>query len=366
MVGRLASGATVARVNEQVSVMAKAWAADDPARNHDRGARAVSDFRYRMENAGTNGLVLFAIVASVVLLAAVNVAHLLLARAITRGPEVALRLALGARRAVLARQLLVENFVLCALSLLAGIAVAAGTAALLPRLMVSEPAMLVQLGSGATAFQIDWRVFSFASVMALATMLLLALVPLRQVSQPELLPAVQAGAVTRTDARAPMARRAAIWLQIAISFALLVSTGTLVRSFLNTRLQPIGLTREQVLLAWTQEPEPEMRDAIVTRMGALPGVEDVAYAIRSPLSLSEGGIAVHALLPSHPELRLPIEIKFNAVSRDFLNVTGTRIVRGRGFGGTDGQDGPAVVVINQTMAQKYWPGQDPIGQVVTI
>src|SRR5206468_1608098 len=106
------------------------------------------------------------------------------------------------------------------------------------------------------------------------TMLLLALVPLRQVSRSELLPSVQAGAVTRTDARAPMARRAAIWLQIAISFALLVSMGTLVRSFLNTRLQPLGLTRDQVLLAWTQEPEPEMRDAIVTRMRALPGVED--------------------------------------------------------------------------------------------
>jgi len=139
-----------------------------------------------------------------------------------------------------------------------------------------------------------------------------------------------------------------------------------VRSFLNTRLRPLGLTRDQVLLAWTQEPEPEMRDAIVARMKALPGVESVAYAIRSPLSLSEMGIAVHALLPSHPEIRLPIEIKFNAVSRDFLNLTGTRIVRGRGFGATDGQDDSAVLIINQTMAQKYWPGQDPIGQVVKI
>jgi len=92
----------------------------------------------------------------------------------------------------------------------------------------------------------------------------------------------------------------------------------------------------------------------------------VAYAIRSPLSLSEMGIAVHALLPSHPELRLPIEIKFNAVSRNFLNVTGTRIVRGRGFANSDGQDDPAVVIINQAMGQKYWPSQDPIGQIVNI
>jgi predicted permease len=202
--------------------------------------------------------------------------------------------------------------------------------------------------------------------MALATMLLLALVPLRQVSRPELLAAVQAGAVTHTESRAPMARRAAIWLQIAISFALLVSTGALVRSFLNTRTQSIGLTRNQVLLAWTQDPEPDMRNEIVARLKALPGVERVAYAIRAPLSLSEGGITVKVLLPSHPELRDPIEIKFNSVSPGFLDVTGTRVIRGRGFTQADDQNGPPVVLINQAMAQKYWPGQSPIGKVVKL
>jgi predicted permease len=202
--------------------------------------------------------------------------------------------------------------------------------------------------------------------MALATMLLLALVPLRQVSRPDLLPQVQSGAVTRTEGRAPVARRAAIWLQIAISFALLVSTGALVRSFLNTRTQSIGLTRNQVLLAWAQDPDAEMRETIVTRLRALPGVERVSYAIRSPLSLSEGGIAVKALLPSHPELHDPVEIKFNAVSPDFLDVIGTHIVRGRGFAPSDDQNGPAVVIINQAMAQKYWPDQNPIGQIVNL
>jgi predicted permease len=301
-----------------------------------------------------------------VLLATVNVAHLLLARALTRSPEISLRMALGARRAMLARQLLIENLLLCLFSLAAGLAFASGIAALLPRLLVREPAMLVQVGSGPAGFQIDWRVFLFASVMALATMLLLALVPLRQVSRPELLHAVQAGAMTRTEGRQPMARRAAIWLQIGISFALLVSTGAMVRSFLNTRTQSIGLTRSQVLLAWTQDPDPEMRLEIATRLRALPGVERVAYAIRSPLSLSEGGIAVKALFPDHPELRDPIEIKFNAVSPDFLELTGTHIVRGRGLTEADDQGGPAVVLINQAMAQKYWPRQNPIGKLIEL
>jgi predicted permease len=366
LLGRLAPGATVAQANEQASATALALQSADPAANHGRGARVVSDFKYRMSNAGAGGLVLFAIVGCVVLLATVNVAHLLLARGLSRAPEVALRISLGASRWAVARQLLVENLLLGVLGLAAGLALAAGIAAALPHLLVTEPAMLVTVGSGQTSFQLDGRVFAFASLLAFATMLLLALVPLGQIARPQLLAVIQAGSVTRTAGKTPALRRAAIWLQIAISFALLVSTGALVRSFVNTRTQSIGLTRNQVLLAWTQEPEAATRDAVVARMAALPGVERVAYAIRAPLSLSEGGIAVKTLLPSHPELREPVSIKFNAVSPDFLNVTGTRIVRGRGLTADDDVAGPTVVVINQAMAGKYWPGRDPIGQVVRL
>ena len=77
-----------------------------------------------------------------------------------------------------------------------------------------------------------------------------------------------------------------------------------------------------MLLARTQGPDPPMRDAVVDRMKALPGVKRVAYAIRAPLSLSEGGIAVKVLLPSHPELRDPLQIKFNAVGPNFLDRDG--------------------------------------------
>jgi len=366
LVGRLAPGATAAQASQQVMTMAKSWEATDPALYHGSGARAVSDFRYRLEQAGTSGVVLFAIVLGVVLLAIVNVAHLLLARGLTRGPEIALRMALGAQRWVVARQLLVENLLLGALSLAAGLGLAAGLAALLPRMMVAEPATLSQVGSMGTIFQIDGRVFFIASSLALITMLLLALVPLSQVARPQLLPVLQAGAATRTAGKTPTVRRVAIWLQIAISFALLVSTGVLVRSFVNTRTQPIGLTRNQVLLAWTLGPSTTQRDAVVQRMKALPGVQRVAYAIRAPLSLSEGGIAVKTLLPSHPELRDPAAIKFNAVSPEFLDTTGTRVVRGRGISPADDADGAPVVLVNQTMAEKYWPGLEPLGQVVRL
>jgi predicted permease len=366
VIGRLAPGANVAQVSQQVAAIAKALETSDPQANHGRGARAVGDFTYRMAQAGTTGMVLFAIVGCVVLLGTVNLAQLLLARALARGSEVALRLSLGARRSVVARQLLIENLLLGLIGLAAGIALAASISAILPRLMVREPAMLVAIGSSATNFQLDWRVFLFAAALAFVTMLFLALVPLSQVARQELLPVLQSGSVTRTEAKAPFMRRAAIWLQIAVSFALLVSTGALVRSFINTRQQSIGLTRNQVLLAWAQEPDAPMRDGVVQRMKALPGVDRVAYAIRAPLSLSEGGIAVKVKLPGHPEIHDPVEIKYNAVSSDFLDVIGTRILSGRGFTAADDQPGPSVILIDRTMAQKYWPAQDPIGQVVQL
>jgi predicted permease len=364
VLGRLASDASIARVNEQVAATAKAMQISDPQSSRGRGARAVADFSYRMDRAGTTGLVLFAIVGCVVLLGTVNLAQIMFARALGRTSEVALRMSLGARRITIARQLLVENLLLGLFGLVAGVGLAAVIAVLLPRFLVREPAMLVVLGSGQVSFQLDWRVFVFATALSFITMLLLALVPLKQVATAELLPVLQSASATRTEGKAPMMRRAAVWLQIAISFALLISTGALVRSFINTRTQPIGLTRNQVLLAWTQEPDAPMREDVIERMKSMPGVEDVAYAIRAPLSLSEGGIAVKTLLPSNPEIHDPIEIKYNAVSSRFLDVIGTRILRGRGFTPFDDQEGPPVILISRSMAERFWPGGDPIGQVV--
>lgn len=365
VLGRLAPGATVAQVNDQASAVAEALTVADPANNRGRGARAISDFRYRMQVAGSSGVVLLGIVAGVVLLCAVNVAHLLLARAFSRSSEVALRIALGAKRWVVARQLLTENMLLCVIGWAAGFGVAAVIADFAPRLLVSAPAMLTSFGY-TSHFTIDWRVFFFGGLLAAATMLLLALVPLVQLRRPELIPALQVGFAARSTSRTPAFRRAAIWLQIAISFALLVSTGALVRSFLNTRTKDIGITRNQVLIAFTQEPDAPMRDAVLANLRSLPGVLRAAYAIRSPLMLSEGGITAKVVLPSHPEMRDPAEIKYNAVSPNYLEVTGTRILHGRGFTQADDANGPASVVISQAMAQKFWPGRDAIGQVVRL
>jgi predicted permease len=364
LIGRLAPGATIAQANDQVAAVASALATADPASNRGRSARAISDLSYRLQNAGTTGLVLFAIVGGVVLLCTVNVAHLLLARALSRGPEVALRISLGATRWAVGRQLLIENLLLCALGWAAGLVVASGIAAVLPRLLVSGPAMLVPLGAP-PSFQLDWRVFLLAGLLALLTMLFLALVPLAQVAKPQLVPMLRSVSARAGD-RTPALRRFAVWLQIGISFALLVSTGALVQSFLNTRSQSIGLTRNQVLVAFTQEPDAPMRDAVLANLRALPGAERAAYATRSPLMPSEGGMAAKVMLPSHPEMHDPADIKYNAVSSGFLDVTGTHLIRGRGFASADDENGPPEVLVNQAMVEKFWLSEDPIGQMVRL
>lgn len=365
LVGRLAPGATVAQANDQVAAISGALAAADPVHDRQRSARVISDLSYRLQNAGTTGLILFAIVGGVVLLCTINVAHLLLARAISRGSEVALRISLGATRWAVARQLLLENTLLCALGWVAGLAVAAALAAVLPRFLVTEPAMLVSLNAP-LHFQVDWRVFLLAGSLALVTMLLLALVPIAQVARPQLVPALRSASSQCTEDRSPVARRFAVWLQIGISFALLVSTAALVQSFLNTRTQSIGLTRHQVLVAFTQDPDEPVRGDVLSKLLAIPGVRRAAYAIRAPLMPSEGGIAAKVLLPDHPELRDPVEIKYNAVSPGFLSAIGTRVLRGRSFTAEDDTTGPPVVLISDAMAHKYWPSQDPIGQVVRL
>jgi putative ABC transport system permease protein len=365
LVGRLAPGATAAQANSQAVAVAFALRQIDPANNYNRGARALSDFAYRVSEAGTSGILLFAIVAGVVLLSTVNVAHLLLARALTRMSEIALRLSLGASRAAVTRQLLVENLLLGFLGWTASLGIAAAIVAILPRLLVTEPAMLNAYGSGIT-FHLDWRFFFFASLLALIAIFLLTLVPIAQVARPQLVPALQRGQAGRVTARVSVARRGAVWFQIGASFALLVSTGALVRSFLNTQTRPIGLTRDQVLVAFTQGPDDATLETVLTNLRALPGIRAVAYGIRSPLMPSEGGIAVHALLPSHPELREPVSIKFNAVSPGFLGVTGTNVLRGRAFTDAENESGPMTVLINRSMADKYFSGRDPIGQIVRI
>jgi len=373
LIGRLAPGATVGEAQSELSSIARSLELSHPKENRNRSISVIGDLRYRLHNAGATGGLLFAVVGLVVLLCVVNVANLLLARGLARGKDAAIRVALGGSRGHVFEQSLVENLLLGLLALGTGLGVAIGIAALLPRIlarMLTGPAMLDLPPGSAIRFHTDGRVITFACALTLVTFVALACVQLWQLSHADMLEMVRSGGSLRNlGGKAPRFRRALLAGQIAISLMLLIATGVLVRSFVNTRTSSIGIARNHVLVAFCAVPEKNgiaKSHEAMRQLEALPGVEQVAYAIRSPLMLSEGGIAQPVSLLDHPELREPIEIKYNDVSANFLAVTGTRILAGRGFIPQDDVSGPPVVVINRTMARRYWGSRDPIGQIIHL
>ena len=363
--GRLAPGASEQSANAQIETLGRRMAETWPATNRGRRGMVISDFRYRMEQAGTTGLVLIAIVLLVVMISSVNVANLLLARAGVRGKEMAVRLALGAGRAHLLRQLMAENILLGALGLAGGIAIGVWLVAILPALMVQPPGF-----ENTIEFQFDSRVLGFSLAITFATILFFGLAPAWKSARPDLVPALKGDAAYGSSGRRRWPLRN--WLVIAevgISMTLLVCAGVLVRSFANTRTGDLGFGRKQLLLVWVAaDAKPPLYRDVITHFEAMPGVRSVAAAVRAPLSLSSNLMAQRVTFPGQPDLAdaPPVEIKYNSVTRNFLSTMGTPIVRGRGFEPRDEAPGATSVLINEQMAQRFWPGENPIGKIIRI
>jgi predicted permease len=365
VVARLAPGASEKSANAQVQTIASRLAQTWPASNQGRRASVVSDLHYRMEQAGTNGLALLGIVLLVVMISSVNVANLLLSRAGVRGKEMALRLALGAGRGRLIRQLMTENLLLGAVGLVLGLAIGVWLIAVLPALLVQPPGFYSALD-----FQFDSRVLEFSLAVSLITVLLFGLTPAWNSARPDLLPALKGeGAAGVSGRRRWPLRNWLVVAEVGLSMTLLASAGVLVRSFANTRTGDLGFGRKQLLLVWlaADANAPLYRD-VISHFEALPGVRSVAAAVRAPLSLSSNGMFQRVTFPSRPEFanRPPFEIKYNSVTRNFLSTMGTPILRGRGFEERDETAGANSAIINEKMAQRFWPGQDPIGKTIRI
>jgi predicted permease len=366
VMGRLAPGATEKSANTQIETIARRMAEAWPATNKRRRAVVVSDLHFRMEQAGTNGLALLAIVLLVVMISSVNVANLLLSRAGVRGKEMAVRLALGAGRWRLIQQLMAENILLGILGLAGGIAIGAWLIEILPALMVQPPGFHEVID-----FQFDSRVLLFSLAVSLVTIVLFGLAPAWKSARPDLLPALKGDAAFGVSARRRWPPRN--WLvvaEIGIAMTLLVCAGVLVRSFANTRSSDLGFARKQLLLVWVSQDDvkPSLYRDVIAHFEAMPGVRSVAAAVRAPLSLSSNGMFQRVTFPGRPEFAAapPFEIKYNSVTRNFLNTMGTPVLRGRGFEERDEIPGATAALINEKMAQHFWPGEDPIGKTIRV
>jgi predicted permease len=307
-----------------------------------------------------------AVVFLVLLIACANVSNLLLARSLFRRHEMTMRLALGAGRGRLVRQLVTEGLLLSLIAAIGGIAVAYWCRnALVLAFPPPLPGTVIDYPG-----QIDWRVLAVSAGICMASTLLFALVPAIRASDVDLSNALktEAGGVLCGSSRSRL-RSALVLVQVSLSFILLVGTGLLLQSLIKMRNASPGFNTNVVSsvvdlfsAGYKLDAATIFHTQLLDRVRTLPGIESAALTRVIPFSynvFSSAPIEVDGYGP--PPNEQPT-VEYVEVSEDYFKTVGIPIVSGREFMRTDDEKAPLLAIINETMAAKYWPGKDPVGQ----
>ena len=296
----------------------------------------------------------------VLLIVCANVINLLLARAVRRRREIAVRLALGVSRARLIRLLTTEAFALAAIAGVAALLAAAWGGHLLRSLLLPDIEW--------TAPALDWRVAVFTVAVAFLAGLAAGIIPAVQASSPALTGALKSGPAQGVRHKSRL-RRGLLITQAALSIVLLVGSTLFIRSLQNVRSLDIGFDSGRLLFGGVTFAEGEappgpvigaaMRE-IAQTLQSRPGVEAVARTTNQPMQ----AFSVMPFYSGADSLGSFGLVTFSAVSPTFFRAAGLRMIQGQGFTGGDAEGTPAEVVVNQSMAKLVWPGGEPIGQCI--
>ncbi|HZI17771.1 MAG TPA: ABC transporter permease [Pyrinomonadaceae bacterium] len=313
-------------------------------------------------------LLLLGAVGFVLLVACANVANLLLARAAARQKEVALRVALGANRARLLRQFLTESVLLALLGGAVGLLLALWGVNLLRAFMPEGV-------SQARAVAVDARVLGFTLLVSVLTGLAFGLVPALQASRFNLNETLKEGGRDAAGGRrGGRVRSALVVMEVAVSLVLLIGAGLLINSFLRLRSVDPGFHTEnlltmKVVLPQTKYPDQARRTAfyneLLERVRSLPGVKSAAVATNLPLTFKGNAIGVSIEGQPDPGPGQRPSVVTRVISPDYFRTMGIQLSQGRQFGDHDRVDSPAVAVISETAARRFWPGEDPLGKRLT-
>jgi predicted permease len=310
---------------------------------------------------------LFLWVAAGLLLAIVgfNLGGLLLARGVRRGRELAVRAALGASRGRLARQLLTESLTLVAIGSAVGALLAYGCILLLSRRTGVEIPLL-------QAVRLDGSALGFTVLLCVATGLLCGVAPAWRLSRADLQAALNADGRGTTGGRAQVwTRSTLVLLELALASMLAISGGLMVRSLMNLLRVDLGFRPDQ-LIAVRIDPVAEQSEAALNYLGsileraqALPGVQAAGFTDCIPVERDRSW-AVFPINPDHPNERRYDGAHVRIVSQGLLRALGTALIAGRDFTASDDAKSPAVIIINRTLAERFWPGQNALGRQVMV
>ncbi|HSF14876.1 MAG TPA: ADOP family duplicated permease [Vicinamibacteria bacterium] len=368
--GRIGSEASRSEAQAQLDTIAARWQQEEPQQYPDSGFRltGVSETHRKQFR---EGMVLLALPALVLLIACANVANLLLARSEARRKELALRTAVGAGRARLGRQLLAESLVLALGGTAAGLVIASWATRLVS-VLVPPAAITYTIDA-----RFDLRLLVFCTALFLVVTILLTLVPASRLLKPNVVRDLKGfGAAPRAGARFPM-QHVIVGAQAAIGVVVLVASSLIVRSlWYSSTLHPgfdphkalATLYLVPALQGYDDETSCRFFEEWRQRLSALPAVDRVSYAIRLPAQSNESGWATEVAIPGTepPPGEKTFRIRYTMVGPDYFEVMGTRILRGRGVTEADRPEGHPVVIINETMAERFWPGGDPIGTTIRV
>lgn len=311
---------------------------------------------------------LMTVVGLLLLIVCSNLANLLIARALGRRREIAIRLAVGAGRGRLVRQLLTESLVLAVGGGALGLLLAWGITTAIVRF---QPPILISLSLD---LGLDATVLAFTFGVAVLAGLLFGLAPAIQATKPQLIPALKdlPSSIGTRYHRFGL-RNALVVVQVAISMVLLVGAGLFVRSLISAQSIDPGFESENAaiitlapgLTGWEAERRRTALDEVRERIAALPGVESVAMASRLPLGAA---ISTNEIFPVGVDVNLesPPSVDVTYVSEGYFRTLDVPILEGRDVADTDDENAPLVVVISEATAARHWPGESAVGKAVRL
>ena len=366
---RLKLGVTRNQAQQEISAIAARLATEYPATNRGRGIKVWPLWETPFNHAGhllPTFQIMVVVSIFVLLIVCANVGNLLLVRSFARRQEMTVRLAMGASRGRLLRQLVTEGLLLSVCGAAGGMLVAYWCRHALALLF---PGDVVYLPG-----QIDGRVLGLTAAICLVITLAVGLVPAFQTRHLALADTL------KNEASAVMGARGRAWfrsslvvLQVTLSFILLVGATLLMQSLRNIRTTSPGFST-RVLATWIpleaagyKAPRAQtFQDELIQRIRALPGVEVAAYARATPLGYGSFSSTAIAIDGYEPQTNEQPTAEYNEVSPDYFATMGIPLRSGREFSRADDENAPRVAIVNQTMVARYWRGQDPIGQRLQV
>jgi predicted permease len=366
---RLKPGVTIAQAQEELSAVAKRLETDYPETNRGRGVQLLPLWKAPFNGAEELLPVLsvaLAVVFFVLLIACANVSNLLLVRSFARQHEMSVRLAIGAGRRRLVRQLLTEGLIISVLAAAGGILAAWLCRGLLVAFSPSRAgAAMVMKG------EIDWRVLVVSAGIAVISTLIFGLAPAIRSGEVDLAGSLKSESGSVFGARGKSRIRSLLVVaQVCLSFVLLVGAVLFIQSMRRIQSADPGFSTTNVLTTafdlvgagYDTQRAKTFQDRLIERVRAIPGVESAALARVRPFSYStyfEVPIAVDGYQPAPDELP---KVEYNQVGPDYFRTNGIPLLSGREFNRADDENAALVAIVNEKMVSQYWKGEDPIGK----